>query len=93
MFKDLKPDTSIGGNSTVSGDLKSLFAGDKGRTVAHLVEALLYKPEGCGFNSRWCQRNFFIHIILPATLWPGVDSTSNRNEYQDYFLGVKAAGT
>ena len=23
---------------------------------------------------------------------PGVDSSSNRNEYQDYFLGVKAAG-
>ena len=23
---------------------------------------------------------------------PGVDSTSNRNEYQEYFLGVKAAG-
>ena len=23
---------------------------------------------------------------------PGVDSTSDRNEYQDYFLGVKAAG-
>ena len=24
---------------------------------------------------------------------PGVDSASNRNEYQEYFLGVKAAGT
>jgi hypothetical protein len=23
---------------------------------------------------------------------PGVDSVSNRNEYQGYFLGVKAAG-
>ena len=36
---------------------------------------------------------FFIHII---SFWlhygPGVDSTSNRNEYQEYFLGVKAAG-
>jgi hypothetical protein len=31
---------------------------------------------------------FFIGIILP----PGVDSASNRNEYQEYFLGVKAAG-
>jgi len=29
---------------------------------------------------------FFIDIILP------VDSASNRNEYQAYFLGVKAAG-
>jgi hypothetical protein len=34
---------------------------------------------------------FFIDIILPAALW--VDSASNRNEYQEYFLkGVKAAG-
>ena len=23
---------------------------------------------------------------------PGVDSASNRNKYQEYFLGVKAAG-
>jgi len=23
---------------------------------------------------------------------PGVDSASNRNEYQEYFLGLKAAG-
>jgi len=23
---------------------------------------------------------------------PGVDSASNRNEYQGYFLGVKAGG-
>jgi hypothetical protein len=30
---------------------------------------------------------FFIDIILPAALWP-----SKRNEYQEYFLGVKAAG-
>jgi hypothetical protein len=33
---------------------------------------------------------FFIDIILPATYGPGVDSASNRNEYQEYFLGVKA---
>jgi len=35
---------------------------------------------------------FFIDIILPAALGPGVDSASNRNEYQEYFLEVKAAG-
>ena len=29
---------------------------------------------------------FFIYIILPAAPWP------LRNEYQKYFLGVKAAG-
>jgi hypothetical protein len=49
-----------------------------------LVEALRYKPEGRGFDSRLCHG-------------PGFDSASNRNEYQEYFLGkgrggIKAAG-
>ena len=35
---------------------------------------------------------FFIDIILPFALWPWVESASNRNEYQEYFMGVKAAG-
>jgi hypothetical protein len=35
---------------------------------------------------------FFIEIILPVGYGPGVDSASNRNEYQEYLLGVKAAG-
>jgi hypothetical protein len=35
---------------------------------------------------------FFIDIILPAATGPAFDSAPNRNEYQDYFLGVKAAG-
>ena len=36
---------------------------------------------------------FFIDIkSFPWHYGPGVDSASNRNEYQEYFLGVKAAG-
>jgi hypothetical protein len=42
--------------------------------VAQFVEALRYIPEGRGFDS--------LHS-------PGVDSASNRNEYQEYFLGGK----
>jgi len=38
--------------------------------VAQLVEALRYKPEGSGFDSRWYHWIFFIDIILPAALWP-----------------------
>jgi hypothetical protein len=35
---------------------------------------------------------FFIYLILPADDGTGVDSASNRNKYQEYFLGVKVAG-
>jgi hypothetical protein len=38
--------------------------------VAQLVETLRYKSEGRGFDSRLCQWNFSIHIILPAALRP-----------------------
>jgi hypothetical protein len=51
--------------------------------VVQLVEALRYKPVGRGFDSRWCHWNF-------SHYGPGVDSASNRNEYQEYFLGGKS---
>jgi len=36
---------------------------------------------------------FFIDIKYFRSLYgPGVDSAFNRNEYQEYFLGVKEAG-
>jgi hypothetical protein len=58
-----------------------------------VVEALRYKLEGCGIDSRLCHW-IFIDIILSVALWHyGVYSACNRNEYQqEYFLGVKAAG-
>ena len=35
----------------------------------------------------------FVDIkYLRSHYGPGVDSASNRNEYQEFFLGVKAAG-
>jgi hypothetical protein len=35
---------------------------------------------------------FFIDIILSATTCPGAESVPNENVYQEYILGVKAAG-
>jgi len=36
---------------------------------------------------------FFIEIkSFPSHYGPGVDAASNRNEYQEDFLGLKAAG-
>jgi lysozyme family protein len=60
--------------------------------VAQLVEALRYKLEGRGFDSRRCHWNASMTYSFRPHYGPGVDSVSNRNKYQKYFLGVKAAG-
>ena len=60
--------------------------------VSTVVKVLCYKwkvavsiPAGVS--------GFFIDIkSFRSHYGPGVDSASNRNEYQEYFLGVKAAG-
>jgi len=63
-----------------------------GHAVAQLVEALCNKPEGRGFVARWCHWNFSLTYSFRPHYGPGVDSASNKNEYQEYFLGVKEAG-
>jgi hypothetical protein len=60
--------------------------GDRGSTV---VKVLRYKSEGRFFDSRWCHWKFSLTQSFRSHYGPGVDSASNRNEYQDYFLGVK----
>jgi hypothetical protein len=45
-----------------------------------VVKALMYKPEGRGFYTRWSE--FLNYLILPAALGPGIYPASNRNEYQ-----------
>ena len=57
--------------------------GDCGSTV---VKVLCYKSEGRWFDYAIDIKSFRSHY------GPGVESASNRNEYQEYFLGVKAAG-
>ena len=64
-----------------------------GAGVGIVVKALRYKSVGRGFDSRWCHWNFSVTLSFRSHYGPGVDSSSNRNDYQVYFLGVKAAGT
>jgi hypothetical protein len=59
--------------------------------LAQLVEPLRYKPEFRGFDSRWFHWDFSLTQRFRQHCDPGVVSASNRNEYQEYFLGVKAA--
>ena len=63
----------------------SKISGDRGSTV---VKVLCCKSEGRWFDPSWCHWNFSFR----SHSGPGVHSASNRNEYQEHFLGVKAAG-
>ena len=54
-----------------------------------VVKALRYKPAGRGFDSGWIHWNFSVTYSFWSHYGRGVDSASNRNEYQVYFLGVK----
>ena len=54
-----------------------------------LIQALHYKPQGRGFNPRWCHWNFSLTSSFRPQNGPGVDSATNRNEYQEYFLRGK----
>jgi hypothetical protein len=46
-----------------------------------VIQALCYKLEGRGFETRWGEQIFPIYLILLAALGSGVYSASNRNEY------------
>ena len=69
--------------------LCTMVYGYRGSTV---VKVLCYKSEGRWFDPSWCQWNFSLTKSFWSHYGPGVNSASNRNEYQEYFLGVKAAG-
>jgi hypothetical protein len=71
---------------------KYIYMYNVAHAVGQLVEALRYMAEGRGFDSRWCHWNFSLTKSFRQHYGPGVHSASNRNEYQEYFLGVKAAG-
>ena len=72
-------------------DLNGLVRFGEGASGGIVVKVLRYKPAGRGFDSRCCQWNFSVTYFFRSHYGPGVDSASNRNEYQVYFLGVKAA--
>jgi len=50
------------------------------------------KSESRWFDTRWCQWNFLLTLSFRPQYGLGVDSASNRNENQEKFLWVNAAG-
>ena len=59
--------------------------------VEHLVAALRYKPAGRGLIPGGVIEMPYLQFSRPH-YGPRVDSASNRNEYQEYFVEVKVAG-
>ena len=55
--------------------------------MAQLVEALCYKSEGRGFDSRWCHWIFSDRTMAPRSTQPLTEMSS-----RDISWGVKAAG-
>jgi hypothetical protein len=62
------------------------------RAVAQLVEALRYKPEGHGFESRWCHWNFHWHNPSGRTMALGSTQPLTEMCTRNLSWGVKAAG-
>ena len=58
--------------------------------AAQLVEALRYKSEDLGFDSRWRDRNFSLVYSFRPHYGPGVDSASNKKWVPGVFPGVKS---
>jgi len=59
---------------------------DEGTVVAQWLRCCSTNPKVAGSIPDSDIKSFRPHY------GPGVDSASNKNEYQEYFLGVKAAG-
>jgi len=73
-------ETRSGGQQHTNKKKKSLH-----NTISGFISAWNLKQA----YSQWHEYMHSVYCILPHG--PGVDSASNGNEYQEYFLGVKAA--
>ena len=51
-----------------------------------------FSPVFFGTNSHFTLQSVNVSFSLYCSVNTGVDSVYNRSEYQEYFLGVEAAG-
>jgi len=64
----------------------------RGTAVAHWLRCCTTNQKVAGSNPAGVSGFFINTKSFRSHYGPGVDSASIRNEYQEYFLGVKAAG-
>ena len=60
-------------------------------SVGVMIKALCYYPDGPGINSPWCHWIFQWSMASYRTLALGPIKPLVKNEYQEHFLGIKAA--
>ena len=60
--------------------------------MAQLFAALCYRPEGVLFDSCRVHWDFSLTLSFQPHYGPGVDSASNREQYQGYLLGGGKGG-
>ena len=77
---------------TDSKTLNEHVTNSGGYAVAQLVEALRYKPEGRGFDSRWCHWNFSFHNPSGRTMVLGSTQPLTEMSTRNISWGVKAPG-
>jgi hypothetical protein len=71
-----------GGNTSSFQNVLSVISRILGEGQKHssiVVKGLCYKPEGCGFETRWDKYIFAIYLILLPARGPGVHLASNTN--------------
>ena len=60
--------------------------------MAQLAEALRYKPEGRGFDSWWCHRNFYLHVPYGRAVAQGSTQPLTEVSVRGISFGIKAVG-
>ena len=61
--------------------------------VGQLVEALCYKPDGCGFDSRWGSLKFFrLHNPSGRNMVSGLTQSLTEMSTRNIVCRVRAAG-
>ena len=58
MYEERNRGCCVNSVFVASSDILSATIKKKGYAMAQLVEALRYKPEGRGFDFRWCHSGF-----------------------------------